>query len=171
MILRHAPTFERTSSGLDRDRARLAERHQARRVTDDRRRWPAPARSGPRCPAIGGRTPPILPRVSPVDRRDEARLGTSQASIGIAVIGAGTMGAGIAQLALEAGHPVVIHDPQPDAMARAIDRIRAGLARRAAKLDLDADAIDDWVEGRLARLRTAPSIESAARAPRSSSRR
>lgn len=72
------------------------------------------------------------------------------------------MGAGIAQLALEAGHPVAVHDPQPDAMARAADRIRAGLARRAAKLDLDADAIDDWVEGRLARLRTAPSIEGAA---------
>ena len=72
------------------------------------------------------------------------------------------MGAGIAQLALEAGHPVAIHDPLLEATARAIDRIRDGLARRAAKLGLDADAIDDWVDGRLAGLRTVSTLEDAA---------
>jgi 3-hydroxybutyryl-CoA dehydrogenase len=72
------------------------------------------------------------------------------------------MGAGIAQLALEAGNPVAVHDPLPDATARAMDRIRDGLARRAAKLDLDADAIDEWVDGRLAGLRVVSTVEDAA---------
>ena len=36
------------------------------------------------------------------------------------------------------------------AIERARARIREGLARRAAKLELDGDSIDDWVAGRLA---------------------
>ena len=71
----------------------------------------------------------------------------------VGVVGAGTMGAGIAQLALEAGHEVVLYDVDEAAIERGRARIRDGLARRAAKLDLDADSIDDWVDGRLARLR------------------
>jgi 3-hydroxyacyl-CoA dehydrogenase len=47
------------------------------------------------------------------------------------VVGAGTMGAGIAQVALEAGDRVVIHDPDPEALARGRERIADGLARRA----------------------------------------
>ena len=49
----------------------------------------------------------------------------------IGVVGAGTMGAGIAQVALEAGDRVVIHDPDPEALARGRERIADGLARRA----------------------------------------
>ena len=65
------------------------------------------------------------------------------------------MGAGIAQLALEAGHEVVLHDVDEAAIERGRAAIRDGLARRAARLDLDADSIDDWVDGRLAGLRDA----------------
>jgi 3-hydroxybutyryl-CoA dehydrogenase len=80
----------------------------------------------------------------------------------VGVIGAGTMGAGIAQIALEAGHEVVIHDVDEAAIERGRGRVRDGLGRRAAKLGLDPDSIDDWVEGRLARLRDSPSLAAVA---------
>ena len=70
------------------------------------------------------------------------------------------MGAGIAQLALEAGHEVVLHDVDEAAIERGRAKIREGLARRAAKLDLDADTIDDWVEGRYDRLRDGHSLDA-----------
>lgn len=76
----------------------------------------------------------------------------------VGIVGAGTMGAGIAQLALEHGHEVVVHDVDEAAIERGRDRIREGLARRAAKLDLDADTIDAWVDGRLAGLRHAETL-------------
>jgi 3-hydroxybutyryl-CoA dehydrogenase len=76
----------------------------------------------------------------------------------VGVVGAGTMGAGIAQLALENGHEVVIHDVDEEAIERGRARIRDGLARRAAKLELDADSIDSWVDGRLADLREAETL-------------
>ena len=43
------------------------------------------------------------------------------------------MGAGIAQVALEGGWRVALHDAVPGATDRAIDRIRQGLTRRAEK--------------------------------------
>ena len=82
----------------------------------------------------------------------------------IGVVGAGTMGAGIAQVALEAGHEVVLYDVDEDALARGVERIQTGLGRRAAKLELDADSIDDWVDGRLAPLRTALTLDAVASA-------
>jgi 3-hydroxybutyryl-CoA dehydrogenase len=82
----------------------------------------------------------------------------------IGVVGAGTMGAGIAQVALEAGHEVVLYDVDEAALDRGVERVRAGLGRRAAKLELDADSIDDWVEGRLANLRTALTLDAVASA-------
>jgi 3-hydroxybutyryl-CoA dehydrogenase len=78
----------------------------------------------------------------------------------IGVVGAGTMGAGIAQLALEAGHEVVVHDVDEAALERGRARIADGLGRRAAKLDLDADSIDEWVDGRIGRLREAASLDA-----------
>ena len=80
----------------------------------------------------------------------------------IGVVGAGTMGAGIAQIGLEHGHEVVLYDVDEEAIERGRLRVREGLARRAAKLDLDADSIDDWVDGRLAGLRHAEALVSLA---------
>ena len=82
----------------------------------------------------------------------------------IGVVGAGTMGAGIAQVALEAGHEVVLYDVDEAALERGVERVRIGLGRRTAKLELDADSIDDWVEGRLANLRTALTLDAVAAA-------
>jgi 3-hydroxybutyryl-CoA dehydrogenase len=70
----------------------------------------------------------------------------------VGVVGAGVMGTGIGQVVLEAGDEVVLHDVDRSALERAEAGIRDGLTRRALKLELDADSIDDWVDGRLTRL-------------------
>jgi 3-hydroxybutyryl-CoA dehydrogenase len=72
------------------------------------------------------------------------------------------MGAGIAQLALEAGHEVVLSDVDTAAIDRATDRIRDGLGRRAARLELDPDSIDDWIDGRMLGLRSTDVLEQLA---------
>ena len=51
----------------------------------------------------------------------------------IAVIGAGTMGAGIAQVAAVAGHPVILYDAMEGAAGRAVTAIRDRVARLVAK--------------------------------------
>jgi len=55
----------------------------------------------------------------------------------VAVIGAGSMGGGIAQLAAQNGHAVMLFDAQPGAAAKAIERIAADLegAVQRGKLD------------------------------------
>ncbi|HEX2470749.1 MAG TPA: 3-hydroxyacyl-CoA dehydrogenase NAD-binding domain-containing protein [Candidatus Limnocylindrales bacterium] len=80
----------------------------------------------------------------------------------VGIVGAGVMGAGIAQVALEAGWEVVLHDVDPDAIERARDSVRQGLARRAARLDLDDDSIEAWVDGRAAGLRHAHVLDGLA---------
>jgi len=57
----------------------------------------------------------------------------------VGVVGAGTMGAGIAQLALQAGHEVLLNDLDEAAIARGRDRIASGLDRLVAKGRMDAD--------------------------------
>lgn len=61
----------------------------------------------------------------------------------LGVLGAGTMGAGIAQVAAEAGLGVALHDPIDGATERAIGRIGGFLERKVAKDQLTAaDAAD-----------------------------
>ena len=48
----------------------------------------------------------------------------------VSVVGAGTMGGGIAQVAAAAGHPVTLFDSQPGAVEGALERIAASLRRR-----------------------------------------
>ena len=74
------------------------------------------------------------------------------------VVGAGTMGAGIAQVACVAGFETYLHDPIPEALERGLERIRDGLERSVGRGRLqrvDADAA-------LARLHTAVAIEDLA---------
>jgi 3-hydroxybutyryl-CoA dehydrogenase len=61
----------------------------------------------------------------------------------VAVLGSGTMGHGIAQIAAHAGCAAVVHDVDPAAAARAIDRIRGNLDKgvalgKVASADRDA---------------------------------
>ena len=89
-----------------------------------------------------------------------ARASTARPTVG--VVGAGSMGAGIAQVALEAGSEVVLHDVDPAAIERARERIRDGLERRATKLGLDEGAVDSWVGARLEALREAHTLDTVA---------
>jgi 3-hydroxybutyryl-CoA dehydrogenase len=61
----------------------------------------------------------------------------------IAVVGTGAMGAGIAQVAAAAGHPVKLLDARPDAAARAVAGIRAQFKKMAEKGKLTVTAAED----------------------------
>lgn len=80
----------------------------------------------------------------------------------IAVLGAGTMGAGIAQVAAAAGHPVILHDALDGAAAKGKQGIARVLGRRVekgkmAQADLDAllgritvaNSLDDFASAAL----------------------
>lgn len=56
----------------------------------------------------------------------------------IAVIGAGTMGAGVAQVAAAAGHKTLLFDTNPSAIDRAITNIDKGLVRQVERGRMDA---------------------------------
>ncbi|WP_461029015.1 3-hydroxyacyl-CoA dehydrogenase NAD-binding domain-containing protein, partial [Streptomyces sparsus] len=57
----------------------------------------------------------------------------------VAVVGTGTMGQGIAQVALTAGHRVLLHDVAPERAERAAEQIRGRLDRLVAKGRMDAE--------------------------------
>ena len=57
----------------------------------------------------------------------------------VAVVGAGTMGAGIAHVAAVAGHPVIVYDAAEGAAGRAVAAVRDRVARLVAKGRLDLD--------------------------------
>jgi 3-hydroxybutyryl-CoA dehydrogenase len=80
----------------------------------------------------------------------------------VGVVGAGTMGAGIGQVALEAGHEVVLHDVDEAAIGRGRARIADGLRRRATKADLPPAEVETGVRDQLRRLRTATTLDAVA---------
>jgi 3-hydroxybutyryl-CoA dehydrogenase len=77
----------------------------------------------------------------------------------VAVIGAGTMGHGIAHAALAAGYRVALADADRDALLAAHERIREAFAKGIERGKLDTAARD----AALARLVTHPALEDAAR--------
>ncbi|MEO8510822.1 MAG: 3-hydroxyacyl-CoA dehydrogenase NAD-binding domain-containing protein [Chloroflexota bacterium] len=60
----------------------------------------------------------------------------------LGVLGAGTMGAGIVQVAAEAGIEVIVHDPLAGSVARARERIGGYLRRKVEKGTLDPEAAE-----------------------------
>jgi len=65
-----------------------------------------------------------------------------ESSAVIGVIGAGTMGAGVAQVAAAAGHTVLLYDTSHGAIDRGLDGIRRGLDRQIARGRMDAGQRD-----------------------------
>jgi 3-hydroxybutyryl-CoA dehydrogenase len=81
-------------------------------------------------------------------------LGPAAAAGRVGVVGAGTMGAGIAQIAALGGYETRLHDPVPAALETGVERLRAALAKGAAKglwSEEDADVASGRV-GAAARL-------------------
>ncbi|MFE9422814.1 3-hydroxyacyl-CoA dehydrogenase family protein [Kitasatospora sp. NPDC006697] len=78
----------------------------------------------------------------------------------IAVIGAGLMGAGIAQVSAQAGHPVVLRDVTEQALRRGLDGIEASYAKFVAKGRMTAEEAGDA----LARITTTTDLGAAAEA-------
>ncbi|NRF70401.1 3-hydroxyacyl-CoA dehydrogenase [Aquincola sp. S2] len=74
------------------------------------------------------------------------------------VIGAGIMGAGIAQVAAQAGHPVWLYDLREGAAAQALDKLAGGLQALEAKGKLAAGQ----AQAIAARIRVAGTLEDAA---------
>jgi 3-hydroxybutyryl-CoA dehydrogenase len=58
----------------------------------------------------------------------------------VAVLGAGTMGRGIAQVAAQAGFTVRLFDVEPDVLARGLEAALSGIARFESKGKLSAEA-------------------------------
>jgi 3-hydroxybutyryl-CoA dehydrogenase len=77
----------------------------------------------------------------------------------IGVVGAGTMGAGIAQLACQAGAHTLLHDPIPEALERGVAAVEKGLARAVERGRLSAQ------DAEAARGRLEPAGELEALAP------
>ena len=67
----------------------------------------------------------------------------------VAVVGAGTMGSGIAQTCALAGHELVLVDTNPGALERAKETMRGSLARMVKKETIEARDADDAL-GRVA---------------------
>jgi 3-hydroxybutyryl-CoA dehydrogenase len=82
----------------------------------------------------------------------------SRAPAVIGVCGAGTMGAGIAQLACQAGARTLLHDPDPDALTRGLSAIERHLSRAVERGRLSRQAAD----GALARLHAAEGVDDLA---------
>ncbi len=66
--------------------------------------------------------------------------GASPQELTLGVVGAGTMGAGIAQLGAAAGMRTLLHDPVPEALERGAEGVRRGLAKWVEKGRVGEDA-------------------------------
>ncbi len=80
----------------------------------------------------------------------------------IGVVGAGTMGAGIAQLAAAAGARTLLHDPVADARERGMDQIAGGLERWRKKGRLEREPGEATAVAELAGLAQAGLVIEAA---------
>jgi len=87
-----------------------------------------------------------------------AKAATLGPPMTVGVIGAGTMGAGIAQVALIAGHTVLLHDDDAAALERGRARVEAALDRLLEKGLLSPEGRDDA----LGRLRPATGLNHVA---------
>ncbi len=76
----------------------------------------------------------------------------------LAVVGAGLMGSGIAQVAAQSGWQVLLRDLTDDALARGRSAIESSYRRFAAKGQLT----DDEVDASLARIRTTTQLDAVA---------
>ncbi len=74
----------------------------------------------------------------------------------IAVVGAGQMGAGIAQVAAQSGHTVLLNDREPALIERGIATIRKNLERAVEKGKLAGEVRD----AALARIAATPALEA-----------
>jgi 3-hydroxybutyryl-CoA dehydrogenase len=101
---------------------------------------PAPARTPP-TPAADAGSPPVSSRAgagpaAPADRAPAADDGAAGAAAGVrtvGVVGAGTMGHGIAQVFAQAGREVRLVDASAEALDRGVGAIARGLDRLARK--------------------------------------
>ena len=76
----------------------------------------------------------------------------------VAVIGAGTMGNGIAQVFAQQGHPVRLIDVSAEALNKGLETIRGSLARLVKKETIKADEADKAV----ARIKVGSGLEESA---------
>jgi 3-hydroxybutyryl-CoA dehydrogenase len=79
-------------------------------------------------------------------------------SISVGIVGAGTMGAGIAQLAATAGHPVLLYDAFDGAAAKGRERIARDLAKLVERGKMQSATVARLLE----RLTIASSLEDLA---------
>ncbi|HLB21917.1 MAG TPA: 3-hydroxyacyl-CoA dehydrogenase NAD-binding domain-containing protein [Solirubrobacteraceae bacterium] len=84
--------------------------------------------------------------------------GEVRAAAVIGVVGAGTMGAGIAQLAARAGARTLLHDPVTEALTRGVQKIEDGLGKEAAKGRLS----EEQAREALARVQPAAQLDELA---------
>ena len=82
----------------------------------------------------------------------------------VGVVGAGTMGNGIAHVFAQYGYPVTMIDVSPEALQRGLSTITKNLDRMVAKEKLTAAAKDHTLQ----RINTSTSIEEAVRHARAS---
>jgi 3-hydroxybutyryl-CoA dehydrogenase len=88
---------------------------------------------------------------------DQGAQPASPAAV-IGVLGAGTMGAGIAQLACRSGAQTLLYDPIPEALEKGRERVLDGLRREASKGRLSGEEAQAAAE----RLQTVESLEALA---------